>query len=166
MVAWRWLVLGCVWASGCVEPERASFAWPIGTRPAAVLHDGSTDPRWTDMVDAARAQWSEPLVAMGCADPFGGNATTPVILVPDTAWTKPDAIGETTAEQIVVKGTMEEELANGSYTSVLPHELGHALGLQHMTAIRDPESIMHTPSDQVGPSALDIELAAETIGCR
>jgi len=158
-------VVGVV--AGCgVEPARPPFAWPVGTHPTAILADGSTDPQWTEMVDAARAQWSAPLVAMGCADPFEGTEVSPVILVPDTEWTTPDSIGETSADRIVVKGTMAQELANGSSSSVLPHELGHALGLEHVGALRDPASIMHTPSDQTRPSAMDLDRAAETIGCR
>jgi hypothetical protein len=118
------------------------------------------------MVEAARAEWSVPLIAMGCADPFAGADAMPVILIPGSEWTLPDEIGETNADRIIVKGTMAEELVNGSHHSVLPHELGHALGLDHVTALRDPDSIMHTPSDHVKPSAMDLDRAAETIGCR
>lgn len=118
------------------------------------------------MVAAARAEWSAPLVAMGCADPFDGAEGTPVILVPDVQWSIPDSIGETRADRIIVKGTMDEVLLNGSYITVLPHELGHALGLQHVTALGDPDSIMHTPADQLQPSQRDLDDAAAAIGCR
>lgn len=153
--------------AGCVaDRPRASFAWDIGTHPAAVLADGTTDPGWTEMVEAARAEWSAPLVAMGCDDPFEGPAETPVILVPGSEWQIPNATGNTSIARIVVRGTMAEELVNGSYNSVLPHELGHALGLTHVGDLRDPYSIMHPTSDQTAPSQLDLLRAADLIGCR
>ena len=144
---------------------RPYFQWDLGMHPRAVLADGSTDARWTKMVDDARTEWSVPLAEMGCDDPFRGEDTNPVELVPDAQWTRPDAIGDTRSWGITVKGTMDELEVNMSYTTILPHELGHALGLVHVGVDVDPDSIMHPTVDRTTPDMRDLENAARAIGC-
>lgn len=156
-----------VFLGACYEAPKPYFEWEHPKHPHAVLADGTDDPVWTDMVEVARAKWSGPLVEMGCEDPFRSSAQNDVILVPDASWHKPDAVGDTEDDQITIKGTPEEMMESGAYESIVPHELGHALGLVHVWEPSDnPESIMHTPADHTVPSTKDIENAAVAIGCR
>lgn len=158
------LLLLVALATGCLD-NRPEFAWPLGTEPAAQLADGTADPRWTQIVGAAAASWSIPLAQMGCDDPFRGSNRNPVVLVSDAEWTNPTAIGDTESYDITIKGTVNEMLANLSYETTVPHEFGHALGLEHVLDGSDPDSVMLVPASNKAPSRLDLEHAATVIGC-
>ena len=156
----------CLVLSACASgADRPYFAWQDNSHPEAVLADGSTDPVWTQMVEDARALWSGPLVAMGCDDPFRGDAVRTVTLVPNEQWTLPADIGETNSWGIIVKGTVDTMIDNKAYETVLPHELGHAIGLVHVVDDSDAESVMHPVADHTRPSEADLQNAAALLGC-
>jgi hypothetical protein len=117
------------------------------------------------MVEVARQKWSGPLIALGCEDPFQSDDQNDVILIPDAEWTRPDAIGDTRSNRITVKGTVDEMVLNFAYETVLPHELGHAIGLVHISAEQDENSIMHPSNDKTDPDVSDLHNAAISIGC-
>lgn len=153
--------------AGCTQDELPWFTWQPGTTPHAILADGSEDPVWTVMVDRAHEKWADALAGVGCADPFTGVATHPVELLDDSQWPEAEssANGYTTNEMIGVKGTVHEQLLSQAYETVMPHELGHALGLVHVEPTDDPLSVMIAPARNRFPSALDVKHAAENLGC-
>jgi len=151
---------------GCAEAPRPYFQWDLPAHPHAVLFDGTIDQGWTQMVEAARAEWSTPLVEMGCEDPFRDGVEYDVTLIPDADWTRPDAIGDTERDSMTIKGTTAELIANMAYQTLLPHELGHAIGLSHVLVEVDPDSIMHEIPDKTSPDDRDLLMAAAKIGCR
>ena len=150
----RSLILVTVLAGGCTTD---SVAWDRAIRPVAA--PGSS-PVFAARVENAVFIWQR---ALGCADVMSGVAGTgPVYEVTASDFSYrdlgPTVSGETWDDKVwisSVRPEMEDE--------ILVHELGHVLGLEHVTLTEDPRSVMHANDDGILlPDAGDVE----RVGCR
>ena len=154
-------LLICLTLSACTLSWNA---WDVGRRPVAAP---GSDPTWVYRVDSVADIWSARLFASGCAiRPFDGSAGTgPVYLLPEAEYDSfddaPGSDGLTWSYRI----NINEEAGYG--TGALAHEMGHALGLEHISIEEDPLSVMHPILDSVvEPDARDVEAVMDRLGCR
>lgn len=147
-------------------------AWDVGQRPVAA--EGS-DPAWTYRVDAVADMWAARLFESGCTTvyPFDGSAgTVPVYLLAEDVYDSfagaPGTDGLTWTYRMNVLGTVADlTTARNFGFGTLAHEMGHALGLEHVSVADDPKSVMHPMSDGISePSARDVEMVMDILGCR
>lgn len=107
-------------------------------------------------VEAAAGHWNRLLVERGCEPAFvigtGGHVVT---LIPSASWGYGTRDGYTDADEIQLAGDAMPPQA------LLLHELGHAIGLDHVSGER---SIMTEPIGQ-GIYPRDVDAAAESMGC-
>lgn len=85
----------------------------------------------------------------------------PLIEVPRAQWQEPVKMAYFNGDHIVVRAELTYWTA-----SITAHELGHALGLDHVSKTEDPESLMHAIVNKRVPSPADVEHAARELGCR
>jgi hypothetical protein len=151
----RAVMLVVAWVSfvGC----NSSVAWDPALRPVAVA---GSSPEFAARVDAAVVVWQQML---GCPDVFSGTSGTgPVYEVTPKQFASidvgPTVAGETWEDKVWINNVrpeMEDE--------ILVHELGHVLGLEHITPQDDPSSVMHPIDDGIAtPDSVDVE----HVGCR
>jgi hypothetical protein len=129
---------------------------------------------WEDLVIDAAEEWNASLEDRGCAPPFrvgpGGHAVT-LIAVED--WTRPNVCGETHDSVVpwlggwLIPETIEVSAApdcvGWGLDRVLRHELGHAIGLPHVTA--DVETVMAPTWSSDVVQGRDAAAAACLLGC-
>ena len=146
-------------------------AWDVGRRPVAA--EGS-DPAWMFRVDQVAGMWSSRLYESGCSvHPFDGSAGTgPVYLLPETEYDTfdgaPGSDGVTWSARINILEYPSNDPWNPTTgdVSTLAHELGHALGLEHVSLDEDALSVMHPITDNITePDARDIEMVMDRLGC-
>lgn len=148
-------------------------AWDVGKRPVAA--EGS-DPAWTFRVDQVASMWSARLIESGCTTvhPFDGSAGTgPVYLLPEAEYdsfadvSDSDGVTWTYRINILEYPPTAASSVNIGTPGTLAHEMGHALGLEHVSVDEDPLSIMHPTNDNIAePDARDVEMVMDILGCR
>jgi len=138
---------------GCTE----SVAWDRGIRPVAA--PGSS-PAFVAKVEAAVLVWRGVLA---CPDLMTGAAGTgPVYEVTTgdfaTIGAGQTVSGMTWTDKVWINNE-RPELEN----EILVHELGHVLGLEHVSIEEDPGSVMHPNDDGIViPDDDDVQ----RVGCR
>ena len=127
------------------------------TPRASTAHDAE----WTAFVTDQAAVWANILAPFGCAPPFVvGDGGHVVELVPASDWSYGDGVGGMTTDVIEVR---EAKTGGVRRSSMLLHELGHALGLDHADAAFGA-SIM-TAKVGTAIAARDVAAAACRLGC-
>jgi hypothetical protein len=168
----RMLIVVALWGCG--------VTWSDGTPVRATGSTWALDafPRsralWQDRVRSDVDRWGDALEARGCARPFSYEPTNPdareVRLVPVSSWTHGTAVGWWHNGLVEIRaatdGTIDRYAHDPTWT-VLLHELGHAMDMQHV----DYPSLMTAkgPSYEVDPTApipaRDVDSAAQLLGC-
>lgn len=138
-------------ALGACEPDRWGYGMQV---------DPGLDDRWSVQVIKAASKWDvalEPCQDMGLAIGVvaGGH---PIRLVPMGSM---DAVGTYDGERILVLDGLTEWTEG-----VIMHEMGHALGLDHVPESVDPHSVMN-PSTEMNQeiSEGDVMRARSLFGC-
>ncbi len=149
--------------SGCIlEPGQ----WDFPNAPVhAVALDPSQQTRWEAMVANSTDQWNLLLAERGCLQSFhmasSGNEVT---LIPPDRWPNgPEAVGMEWYQHIEILARRNDDGVVVFPENNIPllHELGHALGLHHIT---DRPSIMNlSGAASIFPE--DVQAAAVEIGC-
>lgn len=136
---------------GACEPDRWGYGMQV---------DPGLDDRWSVQVIKAASKWDvalEPCQDMGLAVSVvaGGH---PIRLVPFRSM---EADGFYDGTQIVVMDGLAEWTEG-----VIMHEMGHALGLNHVPESVDPHSVMN-PATEMNQeiSEGDVRRAREFFGC-
>lgn len=136
--------------------------------PVAYVHAVGDDPRWPSQVAYAVGVWNHHLRAIGCPPPFALSASGrghAVVLLPDERWDHARGSGgyaQSDTPWRVGRIAVREELGPDPRATVLLHELGHAMGLEHSA---DPGSIMHVPPLVSYISFRDVTDAAALMRC-
>jgi hypothetical protein len=158
-----WLALVSGPAAGCHDT-----AWddvPGATlRPVDTRGDGPTlGPRvvWSEEVAHAADVWNSALAARGCPAPFGSvgpEGDHPVRLIERADWDHgTEVAGMEHSDgwiEVVHMSTPEQR------RRVLVHELGHAIGLDHMGG-----GVMNAKARSDTPSEAELTVAADLLGC-
>jgi hypothetical protein len=164
----RIIILSLLLTSGCyiLEP----FQWDVPNAPvSARALDPAHQEEWHTMLSNAVDNWNGFLQAnYHCELPFrlvtsGGNEAR---LVPPDQWDNgPEAVGMEWRGHIEVEERRNADGVLGlpGNDSVILHELGHALGLQHVP-LAERLSIMNPTGDSI-IHPQDIHDAAIAIGC-
>ena len=150
-------------SAGCVGWDDVPGA---SVRAVAVDSDQAA---WEDAVGAAVDAWGDALAAVGCERPFVlSDEGHEVRLVPDSEWTNnPHWSGKTWPSSPLDHGRIEIRQGHSgseTYRRELLHELGHAIGLQHMTVEGGP-AIMIPTTDLADLTTRDVTAAACVLGC-
>ena len=146
-------IVMCVLVAGCVD----NGAWNL---PAKLTPAGPAT--FGDAVSEAAAAWNAALA--GCAKPFvmatDGHA---VELVPAAIWTDGSDHGAwENSERIEI----EDLGIEAWWEPAALHELGHAMGLDHVDPAVDPLSVMKPLLGTLrAPSAGDTQRARALLGC-
>lgn len=144
--------------AGCGGCDSRPDPWGYG----AVLDPGP-DPAWEDTVQHAADNWNLVL-SDACGSPALslGRPGHPVIVVPLGTDLGSDVGGRFTGDDICIIPDL------GSWEDgVLTHEMGHALGMEHVPESVDPYSIMNPalgPGETISPG--DALRARRLFGCR
>jgi len=147
-------------SAGCCN----SGPWPdIPTAPVTPVAGSTLRGAWWLQVSAAVDDWNIGLVALGCPAPFKiADSGHTVELVPPDVWQYPTKAGYEENGSIKILQGPTESLAEGG-SSVVRHELGHGLGLEHVPPELGP-SIMTSPAGgKIYPR--DFQAAACSLGC-
>lgn len=149
--------------------------------PGAVVRPESHDPRvsdaaWRDEVLTAVGTWNKQLEAVGCGWPFMMSSDTVgdhrVELIDNADWTYPDIDGVTfgdaptqPAGSISIRSGPDDPIKAVSWRySVLLHELGHGIGLDHSDPANGSSIMTPTETSHILQPA-DVAAAACLIGC-
>lgn len=143
-----------VLSTGCVDE------WFFPNAVLTPVANDELETQWREVVDRAALQWNIRLQSLGCEAPFvvgdGGNE---VILVPRARWSHGDSVvGLQTDDTLEIRGDSPTTVS-----SVLMHEMGHAMGLDHVDRSERP-SVMNAIA---APSIYDEDVAqaALAMGC-
>jgi len=150
---------------GCAEPwDLPADLIPVSQRA------GVGEAEWGGVVSRAAGRWNEALVLVGCAPQFDvsltGHEGHLVLLTADPVYHEPGSRTLAAETELEPDGNMYVYLHDPDrWERIVTHELGHALGLDHTE--QDAGGVM-TPvvTKNTAPSATEITLAAELIGCK
>lgn len=135
------------------------ITWSVPYAPVVPVAEPAHADAWLERIVKDVDMWNSLLVERGCEPPFVlSDAGYEIYLVPRAQWQDGIHIGMQNADSIEVRSSVDGTPPPGG---TLMHELGHALGMDHVFGRPSLMNEIGAPGIMPG----DVDLAAEVMGC-
>lgn len=151
-----------VWSAATLLATACDTTWNVPEAPVTPRSAPDQLEAWTLRVQTDIDTWADALAELGCTtppfvlSPVGSGYD--VTLVPRADWTDSDHVGFQHADGIDIRSRTDGSPPTGG---TLLHELGHAMGLDHVVGRASVMNEIGAPRLMPG----DAEAAMAVLGC-